>query len=188
MERDREGLEQALRDIPALRDEFHRDARILGSGEALNDSLEKAGRVDVRRVRDARDHHLISAPDDVQIVGRHRECGRRVVVIRDGEDHLVEQVAIRRDVAQMQLVIEQIADDEVRAVERHRRIRPAQVGDAYAATVERAAVRGDARCVDAVRAAPCGEEQAVAVRERLAVVRIGAAREEQGWRRRRAIE
>ncbi len=45
MERSREGLEQALRDIPALRDEFHRDVRVLGSGDTLNDSLEKAGRV-----------------------------------------------------------------------------------------------------------------------------------------------
>ncbi len=45
MERSREGLEQALRDIPALRAEFDRDVRILGSGDSLNDSLEKAGRV-----------------------------------------------------------------------------------------------------------------------------------------------
>jgi succinate dehydrogenase / fumarate reductase flavoprotein subunit len=45
MERSREGLEQALRDIPALREEFYRDLRVLGSDETLNDSLEKAGRV-----------------------------------------------------------------------------------------------------------------------------------------------
>ncbi|GMU39980.1 MAG: succinate dehydrogenase flavoprotein subunit [Chloroflexota bacterium] len=45
MERSREGLEQALRDIPALRADFDRDVRILGSGDSLNDSLEKAGRV-----------------------------------------------------------------------------------------------------------------------------------------------
>ncbi len=45
MERSREGLEQALRDIPTLRAEFDRDLRVLGSGDTINDSLEKAGRV-----------------------------------------------------------------------------------------------------------------------------------------------
>jgi succinate dehydrogenase / fumarate reductase flavoprotein subunit len=39
------GLEQALREIPALREEFWRDLRVTGSGEALNQQLEKAGRV-----------------------------------------------------------------------------------------------------------------------------------------------
>ena len=45
MERDKAGLEQALRDIPALKAEFYRDLRVLGTGDTLNDSLEKAGRV-----------------------------------------------------------------------------------------------------------------------------------------------
>jgi succinate dehydrogenase / fumarate reductase flavoprotein subunit len=45
MERTREGLQEALREIPALREEFYRDVRVLGSGDSLNDSLEKAGRV-----------------------------------------------------------------------------------------------------------------------------------------------
>ncbi|MCK9485741.1 MAG: fumarate reductase/succinate dehydrogenase flavoprotein subunit [Dehalococcoidia bacterium] len=45
MERTREGLEQALRDIPALKAEFYRDLRVLGTGETVNDSLEKAARV-----------------------------------------------------------------------------------------------------------------------------------------------
>jgi len=44
MERDRAGLEQALRDIPALKADFYRDLRILGD-TTVNDSLEKAGRV-----------------------------------------------------------------------------------------------------------------------------------------------
>ena len=39
------GLEQALQEIPALREEFWRDLRVTGSGEALNQQLEKAGRV-----------------------------------------------------------------------------------------------------------------------------------------------
>ncbi|MFI5053640.1 MAG: fumarate reductase/succinate dehydrogenase flavoprotein subunit [Acidimicrobiia bacterium] len=45
MARSRESLEKALADIPALRDEFHADVRVLGEHESLNQSLEKAGRV-----------------------------------------------------------------------------------------------------------------------------------------------
>jgi succinate dehydrogenase / fumarate reductase flavoprotein subunit len=45
MERSRESLEKALSEIPALREEFHKDVRVLGDGETLNQSLEKAGRV-----------------------------------------------------------------------------------------------------------------------------------------------
>jgi succinate dehydrogenase / fumarate reductase flavoprotein subunit len=45
MERSRESLEKALSEIPALRDEFHQDVRVLGDDESLNQSLERAGRV-----------------------------------------------------------------------------------------------------------------------------------------------
>ena len=45
MARDRAGLEQAIAEIAALREEFHADVRVLGDGESLNQSLEKAGRV-----------------------------------------------------------------------------------------------------------------------------------------------
>ena len=45
MERNREGLEAALARIPELRAEFWSDLRVPGSGEQLNQSLEKAGRV-----------------------------------------------------------------------------------------------------------------------------------------------
>jgi succinate dehydrogenase / fumarate reductase flavoprotein subunit len=45
MARTKAGLEQAITDIPALRQEFHDDVRVLGSGDNLNSSLEKAGRV-----------------------------------------------------------------------------------------------------------------------------------------------
>jgi succinate dehydrogenase / fumarate reductase flavoprotein subunit len=45
MARSKESLEQALVDIPTLRDEFHKDVRVLGDDESLNQSLEKAGRV-----------------------------------------------------------------------------------------------------------------------------------------------
>ncbi len=45
MERDKNGLEKALSEIPALRDEFESDVRVLGGADGLNSSLEKVGRV-----------------------------------------------------------------------------------------------------------------------------------------------
>jgi len=45
MERTKAGLEAALAKIPALRAEFESDVRVLGSGDNLNSSLEKVGRV-----------------------------------------------------------------------------------------------------------------------------------------------
>ncbi len=45
MARSRESLEKAIAEIPALREEFHADVRVLGENETLNQSLEKAGRV-----------------------------------------------------------------------------------------------------------------------------------------------
>ncbi len=45
MSRDREGLENALEQIPALRAEFWSDLKVLGTGESMNQSLERAGRV-----------------------------------------------------------------------------------------------------------------------------------------------
>ncbi|WP_419918379.1 fumarate reductase/succinate dehydrogenase flavoprotein subunit [Candidatus Poriferisocius sp.] len=45
MARNRTGLEKALSEIPALREEYHRNVRVLGSADTLNQSLEKAGRV-----------------------------------------------------------------------------------------------------------------------------------------------
>jgi succinate dehydrogenase / fumarate reductase flavoprotein subunit len=45
MARNAEGLRHALEEIPALRAQFWRDVKVLGTGEELNQSLEKAGRV-----------------------------------------------------------------------------------------------------------------------------------------------
>jgi succinate dehydrogenase / fumarate reductase, flavoprotein subunit len=45
MERSEAGLRKALERIPSLREEFWRRVRVLGTGESLNQSLEKAGRV-----------------------------------------------------------------------------------------------------------------------------------------------
>ena len=38
-------MKHALGQIPELREQFWRDVKVLGSGEELNQSLEKAGRV-----------------------------------------------------------------------------------------------------------------------------------------------
>jgi len=45
MARSRESLDKALSEIPALKAEFDTDLRVLGSGDSLNSSLERAGRV-----------------------------------------------------------------------------------------------------------------------------------------------
>jgi succinate dehydrogenase / fumarate reductase flavoprotein subunit len=45
MARSRESLEKAIAEIPALREEFWNDVRVLGESATFNQSLEKAGRV-----------------------------------------------------------------------------------------------------------------------------------------------
>jgi succinate dehydrogenase / fumarate reductase flavoprotein subunit len=45
MARNEPGLKRALERIPGLREEFWNNVRVLGRGETLNQSLEKAGRV-----------------------------------------------------------------------------------------------------------------------------------------------
>jgi len=46
MARNASGLQKALSDIPALHEEYRNDVKVLGSGDTLNQSLEKAQRVD----------------------------------------------------------------------------------------------------------------------------------------------
>ena len=46
MDRSQIGLEKALAEIPALHAEFKKDLRVTGSGSSLNQTLEKAARVD----------------------------------------------------------------------------------------------------------------------------------------------
>jgi succinate dehydrogenase / fumarate reductase flavoprotein subunit len=46
MERTAQGLEKALSEIPALHEEFKKDLRVTGPEDSLNQTLEKAGRVD----------------------------------------------------------------------------------------------------------------------------------------------
>jgi succinate dehydrogenase / fumarate reductase flavoprotein subunit len=45
MGRTEQSLTKALSEIPAIRDEFHKNVRVLGEGESFNQSLERAGRV-----------------------------------------------------------------------------------------------------------------------------------------------
>ena len=45
MARNEAGLKEALEKIPQLREEFWQNVRVLGQGENLNQSLEKAGRM-----------------------------------------------------------------------------------------------------------------------------------------------
>ena len=46
MERAQQGLEKALSELPALYSEFKKDLRVTGTDESVNQTLEKAGRVD----------------------------------------------------------------------------------------------------------------------------------------------
>jgi succinate dehydrogenase / fumarate reductase flavoprotein subunit len=45
MARNKQGLTEALQEIPALREEFWRNVNVLGEPGTLNQQLEKAGRV-----------------------------------------------------------------------------------------------------------------------------------------------
>ena len=45
MARNADGLRKALAKIPEIRAAFWRDVKVIGAGEELNQSLEKAGRV-----------------------------------------------------------------------------------------------------------------------------------------------
>jgi succinate dehydrogenase / fumarate reductase flavoprotein subunit len=46
MSRDAAGLDKAMSDIPALHEEFKADVKVLGTGDSINQTLEKVGRVD----------------------------------------------------------------------------------------------------------------------------------------------
>ncbi|MDG2437774.1 MAG: fumarate reductase/succinate dehydrogenase flavoprotein subunit [Ilumatobacter sp.] len=46
MDRNEQGLQKALSEIPALHEEFKKDLRVTGTGTSINQTLEKAARVD----------------------------------------------------------------------------------------------------------------------------------------------
>ena len=67
MSRSEAGLEKALSDIPALFEEFKSDMKVLGDSETLNQSLERAGRVD--------DFFELAAAMCVDAIYRKESCG-----------------------------------------------------------------------------------------------------------------
>ncbi|MDH3285076.1 MAG: fumarate reductase/succinate dehydrogenase flavoprotein subunit [Acidobacteriota bacterium] len=85
MERSADGLKKALAAIPALRDEFHRDVNVLGGGQGLNQSLEKAGRVS--------DFFELAELMCYDALDRAESCGTHLRV----ESQTGEGEALRRD-------------------------------------------------------------------------------------------
>jgi succinate dehydrogenase / fumarate reductase flavoprotein subunit len=84
MARNKAGLEKALSEIPALRDEFEKDVRVLGSAATLNQSLEKVG-----RVADFFEMAELLARDALE---REESCGGHF-----REEHQTEEGEAKRD-------------------------------------------------------------------------------------------
>ena len=84
MARNKTGLEKAISEIPALREEYHRNVRVLGSADTLNQSLEKAG-----RVADLFELAELMARD---ALSREESCGGHF-----REEHQTEEGEARRD-------------------------------------------------------------------------------------------
>ena len=84
MSRTRAGLEKALSEIPALHEEYLSDVRVLGSADTLNQSLEKAGRVE-----DFFELAQLLAKDALL---REESCGGHF-----REEHQTEEGEARRD-------------------------------------------------------------------------------------------
>ncbi|HSL25077.1 MAG TPA: fumarate reductase/succinate dehydrogenase flavoprotein subunit [Acidimicrobiia bacterium] len=84
MSRDRTGLEKAIAEIPALYGEFQKDVRVPGVNEQLNQSLEKAGRVD--------DFFQLAGLMCLDALQREESCGGHY-----REEHQFEDGEARRD-------------------------------------------------------------------------------------------
>jgi succinate dehydrogenase / fumarate reductase flavoprotein subunit len=78
IERSKESLEKALAEIPALREEFYADVRVMGDHQSLNQSLEKAG-----RVADYMEFAELLCTDALQ---REESCGGHFRVEHQTED------------------------------------------------------------------------------------------------------
>ena len=84
MARSEEGLKDALKKIPELREEFWRDVRVPGSGDTLNQSLETAGRVaDFLEFAEVMCHDALA---------RDESCGAHFRV-----EHITEEGEAKRD-------------------------------------------------------------------------------------------
>ena len=84
MGRNRTGLDKAISEIPALHAEFRTNVRVLGSGNTLNQSLEKASRVD-----DFFELGLLLARDALE---REESCGGHF-----REEHQTDEGEAKRD-------------------------------------------------------------------------------------------
>jgi succinate dehydrogenase / fumarate reductase flavoprotein subunit len=84
MARSRDGLTEALTRIPELREEFWKDVRVPGSGDTLNQSLEKAG-----RLADFMEFAELMCQD---ALARDESCGAHYRV-----EHTTEEGEARRD-------------------------------------------------------------------------------------------
>ena len=84
MDRNEIGLQKALSDIPALHEEFMSDMRVLGTNESLNQSLERAGRVD--------DFFELAQAMCLDALSREESCGGHF-----REEHQSEDGEARRD-------------------------------------------------------------------------------------------
>ena len=84
MARNGEGLEKALSEIPALREEFESDVRVLGSAQTLNQSVEK-----VLRVADFFELGELMCQDALM---REESCGGHF-----REEHATEEGEAKRD-------------------------------------------------------------------------------------------
>ncbi len=84
MSRSRVGLEKALSRIPEMREEFGKDLKLAGSGETVNVSLEKAGRV--------ADFFELAELMCLDALERNESCGGHF-----REDHQTEEGEAKRD-------------------------------------------------------------------------------------------
>ncbi|MEA1903033.1 MAG: fumarate reductase/succinate dehydrogenase flavoprotein subunit [Actinomycetota bacterium] len=84
MSRNAAGLQKALSDIPALHEEYKADVLVLGSGDTLNQSLERAGRVD--------DFFELAQAMCVDALNREESCGGHF-----REEHQTEEGEAVRD-------------------------------------------------------------------------------------------
>jgi succinate dehydrogenase / fumarate reductase flavoprotein subunit len=84
MERSKEGLEKALGELPALYEEFKTDLRVTGTDEGVNQTLEKAGRVD--------DFFQLGMQMCQDALTREESCGAHLRV-----EHQTEEGEAQRD-------------------------------------------------------------------------------------------
>jgi succinate dehydrogenase / fumarate reductase flavoprotein subunit len=107
MERTREGLDKAMSEIPALYEEFKKDLRIPGDSGIVNQSLERAGRVD--------DFFQLAQLMCRDAVERNESCGGHF----RGEYQTADGEAQRNDDAYCHVAAWEWSDEDVATEQRH---------------------------------------------------------------------